>query len=294
MMKAVNIRIVNAFTRGGEGGSPTAVVADASGLDQQQMLSIAGRLDVSHTAYIFPTAADEISIRFFTAEKEILNCGHGTIAAHVVRLQDDPAIPLRFRQLTGDAIQFIEITQVQSTPLVHLLQQPIKITAVSTRCRGELREALGIHAARLDQALPVVLASPGTNRFLVALDSLDAVHQLRPTMAALKRVCDAAGAMGCFVYHLDKTADRLNAHARMFAPSIGVDEDIINGNSSGCLGAYLLQQQGLARVSLDVIQGHKSNSTGVVHVEAWKENGNLNAIISGSGKIVRSLDIEIG
>lgn len=43
--------------------------------------------------------------------------------------------------------------------------------------------------------------------------------------------------------------------ARMFAPAIGVDEDVANANSTGCLAAHLLDTTGAQTVAIEVEQG---------------------------------------
>ena len=41
----------------------------------------------------------------------------------------------------------------------------------------------------------------------------------------------------------------------MFAPAIGVDEDVANANSTGCLAAHLLDTTGAQTVATEVEQG---------------------------------------
>ena len=41
----------------------------------------------------------------------------------------------------------------------------------------------------------------------------------------------------------------------MFAPAIGVDEDVANANSTGCLAAHLLDTTGAQTVAIEVEQG---------------------------------------
>jgi predicted PhzF superfamily epimerase YddE/YHI9 len=58
------------------------------------------------------------------------------------------------------------------------------------------------------------------------------------------------GLLGCFVY-VPPAGDRPGA-ARMFAPAIGVDEDVANANSTGCLAAHLLATTGAQTVAIEV------------------------------------------
>jgi trans-2,3-dihydro-3-hydroxyanthranilate isomerase len=83
----------------------------------------------------------------------------------------------------------------------------------------------------------VVVAAVGRPRLLVAVPDRAALDALAPDQAALRAACDAAGLLGCYVYTPPAPDGR--AAARMFAPSIGVPEDIANANSTACLAAAL-------------------------------------------------------
>ena len=56
------------------------------------------------------------------------------------------------------------------------------------------------------------------------------------------------GQNGYFVFTLDAENRSILAHARMFAPAIGIAEDPVTGNGNGPLGAYLLRH-GLAKAA---------------------------------------------
>src|SRR5688572_19859582 len=95
---------VAAFTTDPAAGTPTGVVLDADHLSAAQMQHIAQNFPFSHTAFVTEIAPDEVSIRFFTHECEIKNCGHATIAAHYVRaarLNHSADFAVKQRTLSG-------------------------------------------------------------------------------------------------------------------------------------------------------------------------------------------------
>jgi hypothetical protein len=101
-----------------------------------------------------------------------------------------------------------------------------------------------------DDAVPgASIASIGRERMLVPLGSRSALAALEPDFTALRAVCDRLGLLGCYVYSRPDSGGRLAA--RMFAPSIGVEEDIANANSTACLAA-LLARQGLSSITVDM------------------------------------------
>ncbi|MFD0530238.1 PhzF family phenazine biosynthesis protein [Kitasatospora arboriphila] len=71
---------------------------------------------------------------------------------------------------------------------------------------------------------------------------------LAPDADRLRAACDRLGLLGCYAYS-PPTAGRLAA--RMFAPSIGVPEDIANVNSTACVAARLAGA-GVPSVAVDM------------------------------------------
>jgi PhzF family phenazine biosynthesis protein len=232
--RQINAYIVSAFLRNGTGGSPTGVVLDAYGFQMRNMQTIANRIGVSHTAFVFEPRGenDPVFIRFFTPGGEILNCGHGTIAAHYCRArkakyQGDSTI----LQQTKDGIQQIQIINSGNEFEIFLKQNEIRFSSTDESTKNNLSAVLNISKADLDIRFPLTLASPGSYRFLLAVKSGEIVNAVQPNMDELKSLCVASKSMGCFVYSVMEEGENMSATARMFAPTIGVNEDIINGNS---------------------------------------------------------------
>ncbi|MEV0289935.1 PhzF family phenazine biosynthesis protein [Kribbella sp. NPDC050820] len=95
------------------------------------------------------------------------------------------------------------------------------------------------------------IASVGRPRMLVEVSDHVALMNLSPDMIRLRDACDGLGLLGCYVY--SEPSEHGRATARMFAPSIGVPEDIANANSTACLAAHLVDR-GFRALSVDM--GH--------------------------------------
>ncbi len=287
---------VNAFTNGTSGGSPTGVVLDAAGLREQEMLFIANQLSTSHTAFVFePSHSNKpLTIRFFTPKREILNCGHGTIAAHFARATHRGAMtnPI-VRQVVRNEVQAVEIAVQGSDVEISFKQSEIQFAGVDPAIVHDLLTALAIRENDLATEFPPVLASPGSYRFLLGLRTRAAVRALSPDFDKLKHLCETTNSLGCFAFSLDSIGPELEATARMFAPSIGVNEDVINGNSSGCLCAYLMQRRNDTQLELRVHQGHAFNREGVVRVRGKKTGHYIETTISGTATIENEMVIEL-
>jgi trans-2,3-dihydro-3-hydroxyanthranilate isomerase len=216
------------------------VVLNADALDDDDMLAIARSLKFSHTAFLSKSRnADCVfAVRFVTPNGQLKNCAHATIAAHCFWAKvfgvkrDQPT-----KQETMAGLQEVRTTETDEGPMVYFRQNPIVQEDVDTATIRQLTDALGCSAETLHSAYPVKLASPGSFRFLVPLRSRQDLLALRPDFVKLNNLCREVESIGCFAFWIGKIAQPCEAHGRMFAPTIGVDEDAVNGNSSGCLGA---------------------------------------------------------
>jgi PhzF family phenazine biosynthesis protein len=294
-MRKIRAFIVNAFTKNGSGGSPTGVVLNAGSFTEVEMQNIADQLAKSHTAFVIDTPGKEshISIRFFTPSGEILNCGHGTIAAHYANAKDHALKNQIVFQQAKEGLQKVEIAESDDDLEVRLMQNEIQFSEPQQHSIAAICASLGIDIVDLDKSFPPILASPGSNRFLIAIRSVDLLNKLKPDLNRLQSICKEEKSIGAFVYVLTNQGPNWEATARMFAPNIGIPEDIINGNSSGCVGAYLLKLNNLQNIRLKVAQGQYFKHDGIVHVNVVKNSDRIDTVIAGKAIIMQELTVEI-
>jgi trans-2,3-dihydro-3-hydroxyanthranilate isomerase len=226
-----DLTIVDACTRRGRGGSPTAVLIDHGALSDGARRAIVRRAGTSHAAFVDTGADTTPTVRFFTAYGELINCGHGTIAAQAVLLHRRRAGELRARQRTGGRTFDTTAIQRDNGIEVWFDQGTVDLQGGSAAGLDRILAALGIrpHDVPADDA-PCV-ASPGAPRLLVPVTTLPTLLSVRPDLRRLAAECRRLGYLGCFVYTLSPTGDA--ATARMFAPAVGVGEDVVNANSAG-------------------------------------------------------------
>ena len=99
-----DVTLVNACTRRGGGGSPTAVLIDDHTLDDDARRAVARDAGTSHAAFVdvdVDAETDVDAVRFFTTHRELANCGHGTIAAQAFLLRRRRQAGHHGRQRTG-------------------------------------------------------------------------------------------------------------------------------------------------------------------------------------------------
>ncbi|GAA4967612.1 hypothetical protein GCM10023205_35710 [Yinghuangia aomiensis] len=93
------------------------------------------------------------------------------------------------------------------------------------------------------------LATLGRPRLLVPVADRAVLAALAPDLDELRDACDRVGLLGCYVHTVPTPQGR--AAARMFAPSIGVPEDIANANSTACLAARMAAD-GVHAIAVDM------------------------------------------
>ncbi|WP_329126538.1 PhzF family phenazine biosynthesis protein [Streptomyces sp. NBC_01465] len=253
------VAIVHACLRDGRGGSPTAVL-DELPLSDDSRRRVPVLAGTSHA--VFVSAHDDsagvpaVSLRFFTAEGELPACGHGTVAALALlarragRAEYGVTLRAGGRVFAGRAVR--ERTYVRAA----FVSGPVDLREPTGIELDLVLPALGLTSATLASGIRV--ASVGRPRLLVPVAGRSSLAALAPDFDALRTACDRLGLLGCYVYSPPTPTGRLAA--RMFAPSIGVEEDIANANSTACLAAHLAGA-GVTDIAVDMGDSLGSPST---------------------------------
>jgi trans-2,3-dihydro-3-hydroxyanthranilate isomerase len=275
-----DVTMVDACTRHGQGGSRTVVLMDDAALSDSARRAIVWRAGTSHAAFV--DADMEIPIvRFFTADGELTNCGHGTIAAQAVLLDRRGAREHRGRQRTGGRMFDTTAIQREDGIEVWFDQGTVELAGCIAAGRDSVLAALGIGPNDTATDDDVCVASPGTPRLLVPVRTLPTLLSMRPDLDRLAAECRRLGYLGCFVYALSPMRNAVVA--RMFAPAIGVGEDVVNANSAGCLAAHLLATH--RNSSIEVEQGKTLGRPSLVFASATATTEGISARVGGIAAI---------
>ena len=276
MPHSYRIYQVDAFTRTRFSGNPAGVVPDAAGLDEAQMQAIARELNNSETAFILPPCGPDhdVHVRFFTPTTEVPVCGHATIASHYVRAIEGTVVSGRVRQLTGAGVLAIDVEPAGPGDFRIWMHQrePSFGAVLADGQRCALMAALHLDDGDLGPG-PVQIVSTGHSKVMVPLCDRARLDALAPDLAALAALSRTIGCNGYHAFTLADPAPDTLAHARMFAPAIGIAEDPATGNANGPLGAYLVQHRLVPRALLQpglsgwIQQGEAMGRPGRVRVE---------------------------
>lgn len=220
--------IVDAFVGEGLAGNPAAVCVLKQELSEEQMQSIAAEFNLSETAFV-DLNAEPWRLRWFTPETEVDLCGHATLAtAYVLRTMHGMTMPrLRFQSRSGE----------------------LTVAALDDG-RLELDfPAFAPTKAELPEGLDSVLGARPLEFYdhlsynLALFDSPETVLSLKPDMQKLtgyypRAVCVTAAGND------PRSGAACDYVVRLFAPSVGVDEDPVTGSAQCILAPYWAERLG--------------------------------------------------
>jgi trans-2,3-dihydro-3-hydroxyanthranilate isomerase len=249
-MKKIQIFQADAFTSVPFHGNPAGVVPNAHGLRAKHMRSIAGEMNCSETAFLFPDPGDPnvFKIRYFTPAKEVPLCGHATIASFYV-LTSQLFAPgtgeqIRMYSLKTGAGKLSVFSVIQRGRVKIWMQLPLhdfRDVRLQTKL---LASILGCGEKDIRKDIPSVTSS---DSLLIPVRSLRVLETLSPNSARLEKYLGGLGLTGVSVFTTETFERRSAVHSRFFAPGIGITEDPVTGSLNGPLGAYLIRY-GLIRV----------------------------------------------
>jgi PhzF family phenazine biosynthesis protein len=227
-------------------------------------------------------------VRFFTVEGELPACGHGTVAALAVL---SAAIVGGFRGRLRAGGRDFDATGTRD-PSGDIVTARFDQGRVEHRFPDAAEvapflDALGLRPADLHPHDQPAVVSPGRPRLLIAVADRAVLERLRPDHGRLGEVSRRQDQLGCFVYV--PPAPGVRARARMFAPAIGVPEDIANANSTGCLAAHLLVTGRPADVEVD--QGDALGRPSTVYATATRTPDGIGTSVGGTARVARTVTL---
>ncbi len=222
---------VDAFTDRPFHGSASAVFLPDERLDPRAMQLMAREMNLAETAFVYPIADDRYEIRWFTPMVELSACGHATLAAgHILMQEKGIRRPLTFDSAGGTVT-------VDETDGILSMALPADPPEIDLPPSGLLR-ALGCH-----EAVPVLRSR---QIWVVRLSWQKEVESLVPNVPTMLDVDIDDGMLGVAV-----TAPGLDGAdfvSRFFAPWVGVPEDPITGLAHTALAPYWARLLGRSRL----------------------------------------------
>jgi trans-2,3-dihydro-3-hydroxyanthranilate isomerase len=271
--------IADVFTDRPFTGNQLGVLPDAEGLSTRAMQAIAREFNFAESTFVLPPSSPESAakVRIFTPKAEMPFAGHPTIGTAAVLAH------LKRVKVPGTAVLEENIGPVpvemtaESARLV--VERPVEIPSERPE-RGAVAAALSLPASVIEEAW---FANSGVRFCYARLKDRAAVDQAVLDRAAWSRHFAKAWAPSLYFFSGEQ-----NLYARMFAPSLGVEEDPATGSAAvamaGVLGARLAAREGTFTWMID--QGVAMGRPSRLEAIAEKREGKVVRIKVGGKTVI--------
>ena len=175
-MKKFRFKKIDAFARGSSTGNPAGCVyLDRIGdITEGEMQAIAAQLKgfVNEVVYLFPEDGG-FFLRYYSSEREVEFCGHGTIAAMYdavtcdERLRAKKNLSIRVKDERLDVVNDIDGSDaVYITAPLPLIKDTVIDAATAS-------DALEIDASDVNAGQPITIVNAGLNTLIVPIRTLN-------------------------------------------------------------------------------------------------------------------------
>jgi len=266
-MQRYRFKKIDAFVSGQSSGNPAGCVylKDISALSPAGMQQIARELAgcVSEVVFIYP---DEgvTSLRFFSSEREVAFCGHGTIAAMYdlivrdpIRIMD-PIIPIRIGER-----EILVRNEIKTSDAV-FIGAPQPVVLPLSLSADTIAAALRIPPGEINGNISISLIDAGLRTLLVPIRSLPVLVGIRPDQQYLRDFCLAEHIDIILVFTDEVASEKNRFRTRVFAPVFGYLEDPATGSGNAALGYYLLDSGLWDGTLLTIEQGRNQDRPNIV------------------------------
>lgn len=295
-MSSYHFVTADVFTSRRFGGNQLAVLPEAEGLSEAEMLAIAREFNYSESTFVFPpdNPAHTGRVRIFTPGGEVPFAGHPTVGtAHVlaalgrVPLDDGDTqlvleeqvgpVPVRVRARDGEPV-FSQLSAAK-LPVVGPALPPA----------AALAEILSLREEDLaGGAFAPEVVSCGLPFAFIPLANRDAVRRARLRLELWERTLAGHPGEMMFLFAMDAEEPEHDVRARMFGPSVAVPEDPATGSACAALGGYLgmrdARRDGTLRWIVE--QGYEMGRPSLLEIEVDKRAGAITAVRVGGETVL--------
>jgi len=228
-------------------------------LTDKQMQEIAAEHKgfVSEVVYCAEKGGAEFDLVYYSSEREVPFCGHGTIACMYSLIKNTPALINKpeitiYTRTKGSLVIFNKIPEQNaifiSAPEPVYLDVPVGIE--------DIAESIGIDTSVIsNDRCPVDFIDAGNRTLIVPLKNLDDTVNIFPDEQKQKKFSLKNGIDVVLIFSMD-TRDRTHfAHTRVFAAKYGYLEDPATGSGNSAFGYYLLKNKLWSGESISIEQG---------------------------------------
>jgi PhzF family phenazine biosynthesis protein len=287
-VKRYRFKKIDAFASGRSSGNPAGYISLSPDdeIADEDMQRIARELKgfVSEVGFLregTPGVCD-LSIRYFSCEREVEFCGHATIAIMDDVVRNDNRFRNRENLLLRTNRGVVTVwNRIPDDGMVYIRAPDPEF---SNACPGaaETAAALGLDVRDVDPAIPIGVVNAGLDTLLVPLISLDACIRCSPDYTTLRSFALDHAVDVVTIYTRETEYAEHDLHSRVFAPTFGYLEDPATGSGNAALGNFLIRQNLWTDRSLVIEQGPDRENPNIVRL-LRPEDGGL--MFGGRGEV---------
>jgi len=291
----IPFHIVDAFADHPFTGNPAAIIPNAAGLSELEMLQITDELSME-AGFVLPpdTATADVRLRFFTRRREANLSGHVVIAAFASMADRG------FYKATPEGTRLTVQTGAGELPVT-----------LTTGTAGRAHITLGLPTPRFGEPVPssevaaalglspAVLGlgdhgparvSCGFDQIIVPVNDREAMRGAFHDMESIGEFTDLRGVGGVTLVCPETVDPGADIHCRFFHPRFGADEDVASGTSLGAAAAWFVDRglvpgDGVYRIVSE--QGHALGRPTRVELTVRRERDLLTSVeLTATGAVV--------
>ena len=319
-MPKLKIKQVDAFTSHPFGGNPAGVILDAEELSSDDMLRIAGEMNLAETAFIMmPSSPGSLfRIRYFTPTEEVSISGHATIACCYALLEEQRIslnngvtsvefetnvgnitvdIHFTFGERPDESGEYMNIDTKTGSGWLEkiMMRQMISEFTNSPVPLESLAGILGLDPSEINgTGLPVEIMSTGLYQLMIPVKRKETLQKLNPDLIKLGLLNKKYGIDTNHIFTLESFNEESVTYSRHFAPALGMWEDPATGTAAAGLATYLVRHGVVNTGSMIMEQGKEIESLARILVEMNSSSGNEAVQVGGLAvtSMIRDLEID--
>lgn len=288
----IEVKILKAFAKDGHGGNPAGIVINEKELSNVEKQKIAKAVGLSETVFVNQLKEDLFDVSFYTPSKEVDLCGHGTIAAFQLLLDEGVINQGHYLQKTKAG--YLSVTVTKSNEILMEQSQPRFLDIIHER--DEIADSLGISVQNLIEELPIQIVTTGLRDLMVGVKNNGILNDLSPFSEKIYKISEKYDVTGYHVFSLEQNENE-QANCRNFAPYYAIDEESATGTASGALASYLYHYKQLDENVLDQIifyQGEKMGVHSAIRVKLEVDQEKIEKVYVGGNAVLDGIEtIEI-
>ncbi len=292
-MKSVRFKKLDAFATQISTGNPAGMVTleSFSEITTSEMQQIARELRgfVNEVGFVCRTALNRLTLRYYSAEKEVLFCGHATIAILYDLLTSDSDLGnLPLIHIDTAAGSLVVENRVREEHAV-FISSPAPVFSTMNIVTADIALALRINPSAISPDRPTARINAGLETLLVPITTLAGILAVWPDEQQLKYFCEAHGIDIVTLFTDDTAQPDTGWRSRVFAPRFGYLEDPATGSGNAALGHYLLHNGFWDGRTLSIEQNSDRDRANIVKLMTRQEKDNPVRVLFG-GSAVRRIE----